>query len=72
VEHVKSQGHKDKAKEVILVASEDVSPERYKAYTKATPQVEVYPSLPHSRAWDSQLPRADLSPLSTPRAAKDA
>lgn len=49
VEHVKSQGHKDKAKEVITAISEDMGPERYSTLAKATQQVEVYPSLIHSR-----------------------
>ncbi|KAL4689794.1 hypothetical protein H8959_012585 [Pygathrix nigripes] len=44
VEHVKSQGHKDKAKEVTRAPSEDMGPERYRALAKATQQVEVFPS----------------------------
>lgn len=56
VEHVKSQGHKDKAKEVTPAPSEDRGPEHYGALAKATQQVEVY-SRPNSqqgqRDWSS-------------------
>ena len=45
VEHVKSQGHKDKAKEVTPAPSEAMGPERPRALTEATQRVEVYPSL---------------------------
>lgn len=42
---MKSQGHKDKAKEVTPAPSEAMGPERPRALAKATQQVEVYPSL---------------------------
>lgn len=45
VEHVKSQGHKDKAKEVTPAPSGDMGPERYGALTRATEQIEIYFSL---------------------------
>lgn len=48
VEHVKSQGHKDKAKEVTPAPLEDRGPEHYRALAKATQQVEVY-SRPNSQ-----------------------
>lgn len=43
VEHVKSQGHKDKAKEVTPDPSADVGSERGRVSAKATQQVEIYP-----------------------------
>lgn len=51
VEHVKSQGHKDKAKEVTPAPSQDMGPERYRALARATQQVEVFPSLNAYQVW---------------------
>lgn len=45
VEHVKSQGHKDKAKEVAPAPLEDVSPGRPRALAEATQRVEVLAQL---------------------------
>lgn len=44
VEHVKSQGHKDKAKEVTPAPSGDIGSGRCRVLAKATQQVEIYPS----------------------------
>lgn len=51
VEHVKSQGHKDKAKEVTPAPSKDMGPEMYRALAKATQQVEIYPRLSSQQVW---------------------
>ena len=51
VEHVKSQGHKDKAKEVTPAPSQDMGPERYRALARATQQFEVFPSLNSYQVW---------------------
>lgn len=74
VEHVKSQGHKDKAKEVTPATSEDMDPERYRASARATQEVRLYPRLTPwwSRGTRTQgrvaswLPTADPSPSPTP------
>lgn len=57
VEHVKSQEHKDKAKEVTPAPSGGIDSERCRVLAKATQQVEIDPS-PNSEqvqgAWDSR------------------
>lgn len=57
MEHVKSQGHKDKAKEVTRAPSEDMGPERYRALAKAMQQADFFPSPNSQQVWrdrDSQ------------------